>query len=1134
MDPGRPNFRRLCLLSCLAAGVAIAGIAAAQESSPVNAPPPTATKSRKPKKSDKTEAAPEKPTSGAAEKPEGEESALQKASSQLQVPFFFDSRRTSFTRDGKKQLFEGEVVAIAAGVLLSADQLTVDQERGVVEASGHIVLLSQQQVLTGESMTYIIATGDFVINDAVMSLSDPVEVAKIQQRVLGFSPEELAFEADRAAKLSDLEARKTRMRDVYRDLKGSGMDPPESFFDQYALLLEQGDVIQDQENPVLSRLGEERRNGLKRRRGYWDSSRAKGQVAAINNVSYFKLAGATIERTNGNDYLSRSAVWTPCLCDEDETPDWGFRSERVEAQVGGYADLYHAVLEIKGFPILYLPYVKIPIKDRRQSGFLLPSVVEDLKNKSGVIYSQPVFFDLGPNADSTMTVDTFERRGTRLGAEFRVKQRKSTGWTLGIEGIRDRIWMRERALHDDLSDMYRLGLDEARKQEPLARTDPVPVDGGVGPFVARLKERSYWQADGDLAKCVGKDPDEQKKCEQGVFTNFEVPSNAWRGKATWKGVSYIASRLSLVSSGAFVSDHRYASELYVPNDLTAIVFGGRYASTYTPARARIHLDSQDLYASVGSSFGDNNALMSERFKGANTPGYAVVQSRMVELDPRHRFIVPVYAQISGEGRRILDYLRTETVDSDKEAGKTYLGSGLWQRASLKTVAPIVSERIVTVDHFSDLETRQIEHSGLDRKTSSIRSWRTGLRFQLPIDGKGELPEFLQPEPDPLTGAAHKRFAHHIMNWAMTLSARPSVIRRGPYAEDGDLGSNGVTYYVSDRKGGGDDGTSAEKIMAQHQRVSFSTSHIWRAFDEGWQILPGVTPKKKVNPDMKDRETETANQATALDEKPRPERDDSQERARRELLYSLDRPVTDELDMLQGQDFLVNRYQLQKTNSHDVVSFNAGIGYDYLKAGRREEIRKQRRDIESGSAPGNLADVTDLNDPDVRPWDPAEINLSVFAFNLSLSNSMTYNIYDRVPTRLDFALSFPTVFQTSTAVGYEILTAVTRKDGEVYLDRTRTRRASAVTSLIPRLATTIDYRTRILDSTDGLQEYQLGVGFLYSPPSKCWQLQLARTKDFTTNERDASYFLQLNVVFMGQARSLPNMSPQVTRQIRDET
>ena len=1132
MDHGRPNFIRLWLLSCIAAGLGICGVAVAQSTNPAKVPPSAETKSRKAKKTDKTEAASEKPSSSAAEKPAEEESALQKASNQLKVPFFFDSRRTSFTRDGKKQLFEGEVVAIATGVLLSADRLTVDQERGVVEASGHIVLLSQQQVLTGESMTYIIATGDFVINDAVMSLSDPIEAAKIQQRVLGFSPEELAFEADRAAKLSDLESRKSRMRDVYRDLKGSGMDPPESFFDQYALLLEQGDVIQDQENPVLSRLGEERRNGLKRRRGYWDSSRAKGLVAPINNISYFKLAGSTIERTNGNDYLSRSAVWTPCLCDEDENPDWGFRSERVEAQVGGYADLYHAVLEIKGFPVLYLPYVKIPIKDRRQSGFLLPSVVEDLKNKSGVIYSQPVFFDLGPSADSTMTVDTFERRGTRLGAEFRIKQRKSTGWTLGIEGIRDRIWMRERALHDDLSDMYRLGLDEARMQDRPARTDPVPVDGGVGPFVAELKRRSYWDLGGGLAECVGNDPDARKSCEQRVFTNFEVPSNAWRGKATWKGVSYIASRLSLVSSGAFVSDHRYASELYVPNDLTAVVFGGRYASTYTPAKARVHLDSQDLYASVGSSFGDNNFLMNERFKGAHTPGYAVAQSRMVELDPRHRFIVPVYAQVSGEGRRILDYLRTETIDNDTEAGKTYLGSGLWQRGSLKTVAPIVSERIVTVDHFSDLETRQIEHSGLDRKTSSIRSWRTGLRFQLPIDGKGEVPGFLQPEPDPLTGAAHKRFAHHIMNWAMTLSARPSVIRRGPYAEDGDSGSNGVTYYVSDRKGGGDDGTSAEKIMAQHQRVSFSTSHIWRAFDEGWQILPGAPPKKVAKGDTK--EPETASQETALDAPPLPEHDDSQERARRELLYSLDRPVTDELDMMQGQDFLINRYRLQKTNSHDVVSFNAGIGYDYLKAGRREEIRKQRRDIESGAAPGNLADVTDLNNEDVRPWDPAEINLSVYAFSLSLSNSMTYNVYDRVPTRLDFALSFPTIFQTSTAVGYEILTAVTRKDGEVYLDRTRTRRASAVTSLIPRLATTIDYRTRVKDSTDGLQEYQTGFGFLYSPPSKCWQLQLARTKDFTTDELNASYFLQLNVVFMGQARSLPNMSPQVTRQIRDET
>lgn len=1051
-------------------------------------------------------------------------------SNQLKAPFFFDSKQTSFNRDGKRQSLDGDVVFISNGVLIAADHVSLDQDRGLIEASGHIVVLGQNQVLTGERMTYQLKTGDFQVHEAILTLNGQDRAEDVQRRALGFTREELAAETDRTVKIMENEKSKRLMREKYRSLRRQGQEPPELFYDQYAVLLEQGEKIANQENPILARMNEERRASLKKRREFWKSSRSTlGSAEGMSSLNYFQLSGETIVKTDGNDFLSESAVWTPCFCEEGETPDWGFRSDHIEAQQGGYADFHHAIIEVKGIPILYLPYIKVPIKDRRQSGLLIPTIGEDRRNKSGVIYSQAAFFDLGADRDATVTVDNFENRGTRLGSEFRVQKTKLTGWTLNIEGIRDRVWMRERALHDDLGDMYRLGLDSARRDVSPGGSH-VEVGPGIGEFVNELKRRSYWEGDPDLARCLDKDPSKAAACERKQLSSFEVPNNSWRGAASWKGVSFIASRLSLVSHGSFISDHRYSSELYVPRDVQAALFGSQFANTYSPAKARVHLDGREIYASVGTSFADN-VLANERFKGAQMPGFVVAQSRMVNLDPTGRLIVPVYGQVSGESKRILDYLRREDLDSDEESGQTYLGSGVWDRGHFKLVAPIFSDSVVQVDYFSDFESRQIQHNELARKSSSIRSWRSGFRFQLPIDGKSVLPDSMQPDADE-AGIAHTRYLQHVMNWSMTLATRPAVVRRGPYGEKGDLGSNDTTYFVSDQKGGADDGTTAEKIMAENQRVSFSTSHSWRTFDRGWQLIPGVVKGPELVKPQTGNESEDPDPTPKPLEKP-PE-ETSLERARRELIFSLDRQVTDAKELMIGDKILVNRYELKESNSKEHVRASAGIGYDFLKAKRRRELFSELDQPANASrSPQDLSgSIGDPDKEDFRPWDPLGTSLGVNAFGFSLSNSMTYNIYDRIPTELNFALGIPTVLQISSSLSYEIATAIVRKVGEeTVLNRSRTRGAAISTSLIPKITTAVVLNSRTQDANDGLPEYRTALSLLYAPNSKCWQLQFARAKEYGSDEHDASYILQLNVLFFGQGRALPDFSPQMTRELR---
>ncbi len=70
--------------------------------------------------------------------------------SPMGAQMFFDARKMGFTRDGKQQVFEGEFIAIGAGALIAADKVTLDREKSILDATGHIIVLSDSQVFTGD------------------------------------------------------------------------------------------------------------------------------------------------------------------------------------------------------------------------------------------------------------------------------------------------------------------------------------------------------------------------------------------------------------------------------------------------------------------------------------------------------------------------------------------------------------------------------------------------------------------------------------------------------------------------------------------------------------------------------------------------------------------------------------------------------------------------------------------------------------------------------------------------------------------------------------------------------------------------------------------------------------------------
>lgn len=1082
-------------------------------------------------------------------------SELEQTRQTLGSQIFFDARQTSFSRDGNQQVLEGEVVAIGAGAMISADKVSFDRARQVVEAEGHLVLMSSRQVFLGDRVTYHLKTGDFKIINAIMLANDAAAVEDATRRILGFTRSEVQFEAERKNRLAEVGERKDRLRTEAGRQTREGRPLSEDLVDRYALLLDEEQLVQKQENPALASMNSERREAYKRRRQFYEQSQKSAvKVRTVLNEAYFRLEGDELQRTNGNDYVARESLFTPCFCELDESPAWAFRSGRTEAQIGGYADLYHPVLEIKGVPVLYLPYLKVPLKDERQSGFLMPTL--GFEKRSGNIFSQPVFFDLGKSADATLTTDIFENRGTRLGLEYRYQQREFTGWDLHLEGIRDRLWQTDRGIREDLIDYYRSGLFTALD----AVGSPNDGNGYAAEAPPGMSSREYTRTtlqDPDYWRQVTRtdygslpfDAQTATVVDEDIKRHLAVPTSTWRGSYGWRGVTFFAPRLSLVSNAEVVSDHRYPEELYVPDDFEAAFFGGRDARAFSPVNAQLNLDGKDYYAGLGVRYGDN-FLLDERFEGQQVPGLFKVQSRYVSL-------LPSSSPISSYGQLRADFMRITESKNDLAlaAPLQTLGDGNWRQLRLDMVTPLVSERIIQVSQFADLEARYIQHEGLDDKESQVRSWRTGIEFKLPIDGKGELPDYLQASDCPKDAKPDDpcfkgtKYVHHLMDWRLRFSARPSVVKRGPYASEeapaGQKAYFATDYYTSSDV---DRDVPDEDRMREHRRVTLATSHAWKLLRRSWSVVPKEkAPGTNRTPPV-----------------------DLHERARRELIYSLERPVSAASDIYDqtNQAWLIDRYQLQDQYYESPVDLDAEVTYDFLDADLREKQRRENAAVDAQLAPAEaavaetqaaLAAAEAAPTPDTtrieqlkqslrvqqtqaasiraqrqtlaEPWKDPTVVLRMRYAGWTFGTTARYSIYAKTARELDMNLGLPTLFQSNLSLGYTVSKNIDLNQRT--FSRTRERKLFLATSLIRPVTSYISLRNRTIDNEvpSYTNSTYVAYGFEYKSPSRCWGLQFAREKDYYKEEDQATYLLRLNVIFMGQTRGLPDMSPAAVRELR---
>ncbi len=132
--------------------------------------------------------------------------------------------------------------------------------------------------------------------------------------------------------------------------------------------------------------------------------------------NHYYLSGDEIEKTGPETFFVLRARATSC---DGPTPAWMLTGRSMTVEREGYATLTHATLSTRFLPILYTPWIKVPVKAKRQSGLLMPNIQDS--ERDGLTFTQPYFWALSDSKDVTVYLTHMAYRGLETCLEFRYK-----------------------------------------------------------------------------------------------------------------------------------------------------------------------------------------------------------------------------------------------------------------------------------------------------------------------------------------------------------------------------------------------------------------------------------------------------------------------------------------------------------------------------------------------------------------------------------------------------------------------------------------------------------------------------------------------------------------------------------------
>lgn len=377
---------------------------------------------------------------------------------------FYDAKEININKNDESFELNGNALILIGSIYISANKIALQKKVGLLSAEGNVNLINNKQKVIASRIIIDLYTKQLRMDDALI-ISDPKDTDDLfTEKTLGITKAEVAYEVSKEKRAKELENELKDLREEYSKIqnlikfKSSNEKNYKEKIDQitakYARLLARLTRTQFQPNAFLEKLSEKDRQKLIDRRAAVEKFKSNNpeiaqKIANFSSIEgYIKIAASQIIQKNNNTLLLNNSIITPCNCSTvfNEPPIYGFSSEKAKIEIDDYITMQDVTFDIFSIPVFYSPWLKFPIKNKRESGFLTPSSY--LSSNAGSATSIPYFIVLGSHADSTVVYEYFTNRGSQFSGEFRFQIDQDSLFSAEGKFIKDKNYSNDNNINN--------------------------------------------------------------------------------------------------------------------------------------------------------------------------------------------------------------------------------------------------------------------------------------------------------------------------------------------------------------------------------------------------------------------------------------------------------------------------------------------------------------------------------------------------------------------------------------------------------------------------------------------------------------------------------------------------------------
>jgi LPS-assembly protein len=156
----------------------------------------------------------------------------------------------------------------------------------------------------------------------------------------------------------------------------------------------------------------------------------------------FHVVGREVEKLGENHYRIQDGSLTTC---DAKRPPWKFTVKELEVKEAasrGFGLAKGPIFYLENIPVLYLPWGVFPVRQERQSGFLLPGA--GYSQQFGPEFKNGFYWAFAKDMDATFYFDWLGDRGFKEGLEYRYALARETIGNANFYFIDDQVLHKNR------------------------------------------------------------------------------------------------------------------------------------------------------------------------------------------------------------------------------------------------------------------------------------------------------------------------------------------------------------------------------------------------------------------------------------------------------------------------------------------------------------------------------------------------------------------------------------------------------------------------------------------------------------------------------------------------------------------